>query len=161
MEIIETLLYIVVIVAAILLILLTLVQSNKGSDLGLFGGSTEMVFGSQKGNILTRITAILATIVLTGAFLMSVVRVYLLKEAKDILLQDQKQQIKTLDELNKPVNPQTDSKPADNKQTQPAGQVNQKQNQPANVQVKDKPVTQPQKQPQAQPNKAQEQKGNK
>lgn len=138
MGIIETLLYIVVIIAAVLLILLTLVQSNKGSDLGLFGGSTEMVFGSQKGNILTRITAVLAVIVLAGAFLMSVIRVYLMKEAKDIQLLEQKQQIKTLDELKQQANPQTDTKPVVNKQPVEQNQAKQPLQQ-------QKPQTQPDK----------------
>ncbi len=79
MEIIETILYILIVVAAVIMILLTLAQSNKGSDLGLFGGSTDMVFGSQKGNILTRTTAVLATILIFGTFLMGIIRVHITK----------------------------------------------------------------------------------
>lgn len=98
---IQTVLYVLVIVAAILLILIILPQSNKGSDIGLFGGSTDMVFGSQKGNILTRTTSILATIVIGGVFLMSVLKVYLTDDDKKKLLQkEQSSEVKTLSEIN-------------------------------------------------------------
>jgi preprotein translocase subunit SecG len=99
MEILQTILYIVIVVAAIFLILIILPQSNKGSDLGLFGGSTDMVFGSQKGNVLTRITGILATVVILGVFLMSVLRVQLNKDKMELEKKDQKSEIKTMEDL--------------------------------------------------------------
>ena len=99
MEILQTILYVVIVVAAIFLILIILPQSNKGSDIGLFGGSTDMVFGSQKGNVLTRITGILATIVIAGVFFMSVLRVYLNKDKMELEKKEQKSEVKTLEDL--------------------------------------------------------------
>lgn len=101
MEIVQTILYVVIVIAAVLLILLTIAQSNKGSDLGLFGGSTDMVFGSQKGNFLTRFTAILATVVLAGTFLMSVLKVHVNKEEAILNKSVKTQKVKTIDQLKK------------------------------------------------------------
>lgn len=100
MEILQTILYVVIIIAAVLLILLVLAQSNQGSDLGLFGGSTDMVFGSQKGNILTRTTAILATVILAGSFFMGVMKVRFSKDKIEDLKKDTPtEEIKTLEDL--------------------------------------------------------------
>lgn len=103
MEVIETILYVLIIAASLILILLTLAQSNKGSDLGLFGGSTEMVFGSQKGNILTRTTAILATIVIVGTFLMGMVKVYLSRDKLELEKKARQQNVKTLEQIKTQV----------------------------------------------------------
>lgn len=100
MEILQTILYVVIIIAAVLLILLVLAQSNQGSDLGLFGGSTDMVFGSQKGNILTRTTAILATVILAGSFFMGVMKVRFSKDKIEDLKKDTPtEEIKTSEDL--------------------------------------------------------------
>ena len=99
MGVIQTILYILMVVSSIILILLTLAQSNKGSDLGLFGGSTDMVFGSQKGNILTRITGILATVVIAGTFLMGVIKVHLSRDQNELDKKINKKQIKNLKDL--------------------------------------------------------------
>lgn len=100
MEAIQTIIYVLIVIAAILLILLTLAQSNKGSDLGLFGGSTDMVFGSQKGNILTRMTAIFATIVIGGTFLVGILRVYVSRDKLELEKKQKVQEVKTLEDLD-------------------------------------------------------------
>ncbi|HCL55745.1 MAG TPA: preprotein translocase subunit SecG [Spirochaetia bacterium] len=101
MEIIQTILYILIIISAVLLILLVLAQSNKGSDIGLFSGSTDMVFGSQKGNVLTKTTGILATILIAGTFFLGVLRAYDTKDRVKLEKTEEiKQEGKTLEELN-------------------------------------------------------------
>ncbi len=100
MEVLETILKVLIVVSAIILILLTLAQSNKGSDLGLFGGSTDMVFGSQKGNILTRTTAILAFIVIGGSFLTGILRSYIRDADKPIDAKSNVKKVKTLNDLD-------------------------------------------------------------
>jgi len=107
MEILQTVLYVLIVIASVLLILLVLAQSNKGSDLGLFGGSTEMVFGSQKGNILTRTTAILATVVIAGSFFMGVMKVQLSKDKVQLEQQMKQEDTKTLDDLQKTSSQET------------------------------------------------------
>jgi len=99
MGFIITLLYIFITVSAILLILLVLAQSNKGSDLGLFGGSADMVFGSQKGNILTRTTAILMTIIMISTFSISVLKARLDREKVET--KEKEVEVKTLEEIQK------------------------------------------------------------
>jgi len=99
MGFIITLLYIFITVSAILLILLVLAQSNKGSDLGLFGGSADMVFGSQKGNILTRTTAILMTIIMISTFSISVLKARLAREKVET--KEKEVEVKTLEEIQK------------------------------------------------------------
>jgi protein translocase SecG subunit len=118
MEVIQTILYVLIIVSSIILILLTLAQSNKGSDLGLFGGSTEMVFGSQKGNILTRTTAILATIVIAGTFFMGALKVYVSRDRLELEKKAQQQEVKTLEDIQK-------EQPADKKEEAPSEEKNQ------------------------------------
>ncbi len=56
------------VIDAILLILLVLLQSSKSSGAELFGTSSQNIFGAQSGDILSKTTAILATIFLAGAF---------------------------------------------------------------------------------------------
>ncbi|HOJ50840.1 MAG TPA: preprotein translocase subunit SecG [Spirochaetota bacterium] len=101
MGFIITLLYVFITISAILLILLVLVQSNKGSDLGLFGGSADMVFGSQKGNVLTRTTAVLMTIIMIGTFSISIIKSRFLRERLEVKKEETK--IKTLEDIEKPA----------------------------------------------------------
>ncbi len=57
-------------VVSILLIILVLLQFGKGAEAGLIsgGGASDATFTSaQKGNILTKITTVLAVIFLAGA----------------------------------------------------------------------------------------------
>lgn len=72
---------IIVVIAAILLILLVVAQTNKGSDIGLFAGSAEMVFGSHQLTALSRITVILAFFVMGGVFLEGYVKVTISKNS--------------------------------------------------------------------------------
>ncbi|OFZ75412.1 MAG: preprotein translocase subunit SecG [Bdellovibrionales bacterium RIFOXYC2_FULL_39_8] len=50
-------------IISVLIILLVLIQFGKGAEAGLIGGTSDSVFsGAQQGNILTKITTILAII---------------------------------------------------------------------------------------------------
>ncbi len=64
MDLLRQVLLGVFILIAIALIVLILLQRGKGSDLGaVFGGGSQSVFGSRgSANILSRITAVLATL---------------------------------------------------------------------------------------------------
>lgn len=65
-----TLLSILFVISAILLIGIVLLQDEQGDGMGgIFGGGSGTAFGSRSGNILTRITSILAAIFLGSAFI--------------------------------------------------------------------------------------------
>jgi preprotein translocase subunit SecG len=63
---------VVLIVSAVLLVLLVLLQDESGEGVGgIFGGGSSTPFGSRSGNVLTRLTAVLATVFLVCAFAMA------------------------------------------------------------------------------------------
>jgi len=65
MGLIAIVLLVILVVSAILLVLVVLVQDEQGEGLGgIFGGGSTTPFGSRSGNVLTRFTAILATVFL-------------------------------------------------------------------------------------------------
>jgi preprotein translocase subunit SecG len=60
---------VILMVAAVLLVLVILLQDEEGEGIGgLFGGGSTTAFGSRSGNILTRVTAILATVFIVCTF---------------------------------------------------------------------------------------------
>ncbi len=70
-----TLLMILEIIISILLIVVILLQSGKGSELGISfgGGASQTLFGGAgAGNFLTKTTAILATLFFVNAFTISI-----------------------------------------------------------------------------------------
>lgn len=69
MGIVGILLLVIFILSALLLVLFVLIQDEQGEGLGgIFGGGSGSAFGPRTGNVLTKITSILAVIFLTGAF---------------------------------------------------------------------------------------------
>lgn len=69
MGLIGIVLLVVVVLSAALLVLLVLIQDEHGEGIGgIFGGGSSTPFGSRAGNILTRFTAVLATIFLACTF---------------------------------------------------------------------------------------------
>ncbi len=60
---------VVFVISSILLVFMVLIQDDQGEGLGgIFGGGSGSAFGSRTGNVLTRITSVLATVFLLGAF---------------------------------------------------------------------------------------------
>ncbi len=60
---------VILVISAILLVLVILIQDEEGEGIGgLFGGGSSTPFGSRSGNVLTKFTAVLATIFLFCAF---------------------------------------------------------------------------------------------
>lgn len=60
-------------VVSVLLIIVVLLQFGKGAEVGIMGGgASDAVFsGSQKGNIMTKITAVLAILFLGNSILLA------------------------------------------------------------------------------------------
>lgn len=59
-------------VVSVFLIISVLLQFGKGAEAGLLGGSTESVFtGSQRGNILSKITTVLTIFFLGNCILLA------------------------------------------------------------------------------------------
>lgn len=54
------------VIVCFLLVLIILLQSSKASGMELFGSGNQNVFGAQAGDILTKITSILATLFFLG-----------------------------------------------------------------------------------------------
>ena len=72
MAVLQTILTIVFVIASVFLVFMILIQSNRSAGMGLFGGgASQTAFGSSSGDVLTRITAILAAIFLLLALLMA------------------------------------------------------------------------------------------
>lgn len=72
----EVLIIVVHVLAALAIIALILIQQGKGADMGASfgGGASQTLFGSRgTGNVLTRTTAILATVFFATSFALAVV----------------------------------------------------------------------------------------
>ncbi len=69
MAIIGIVLLVIMAISAVLLVLVVLVQDDQGEGIGgIFGGGSNTAFGSRSGNVLTRLTAVLAAIFLVAIF---------------------------------------------------------------------------------------------
>jgi preprotein translocase subunit SecG len=69
MGLIGIILIIVLVISAALLVLVVLVQDDQGEGIGgIFGGGSNTAFGSRSGNVLTRVTSVLAAIFLVCCF---------------------------------------------------------------------------------------------
>ena len=72
MAIISILILVVFVVSALLLMVVVLIQDDQGGGIGaMFGGGGGTPFGARTGNVMTRLTAILAVIFLAAAFTMA------------------------------------------------------------------------------------------
>ena len=69
MALIGVVLLVIMAISAVLLVLVVLVQDDQGEGIGgIFGGGSNTAFGSRSGNVLTRLTAVLAAIFLVSVF---------------------------------------------------------------------------------------------
>ncbi|MCB1148291.1 MAG: preprotein translocase subunit SecG [Leptospiraceae bacterium] len=73
MGILSTVLTVLFVVVSVILILLILVQSNRSSGMGFLGSASQTAFGSSSGDILTKMTAGLATAFMVMALLMAMI----------------------------------------------------------------------------------------
>jgi preprotein translocase subunit SecG len=72
MGLIGIIVLVVLIIAAALLVLVVLIQDEEGEGIGgIFSGGSSTPFGSRSGNVLTRFTAILASIFFVCAFFLA------------------------------------------------------------------------------------------
>jgi preprotein translocase subunit SecG len=71
----STLFVVIHIITCIFLILFVLIQSGKGSDMGsAFGGMSQTYFGTKGGNILTKITTVLAVVFMITSIILTVIQ---------------------------------------------------------------------------------------
>jgi len=74
MEILKTLLYILFALFSGLLILFVMIQDDQGEGLGgIFGGGSATPFGSQSGNVLTKVTSVLGVLFFITVFGLAVI----------------------------------------------------------------------------------------
>jgi preprotein translocase subunit SecG len=68
MSIISIILVVIFAISALITILIVLIQDDQGEGIGgMFGGGSSTPFGSRSGNVLTRFTAIVATVFICSA----------------------------------------------------------------------------------------------
>jgi len=71
----STLIIVVHIITCLFLILFVLLQAGKGAEVGAtFGGISQTFFGSQGGNILTKITTVLAFVFMLTSIGLTIVQ---------------------------------------------------------------------------------------
>ena len=69
MAIVSILVLVIFVVSALLLMAVVLIQDDQGGGIGaMFGGGSGTPFGARTGNVLTRVTTVLAVIFLAAAF---------------------------------------------------------------------------------------------
>ena len=69
MAIVSILILVVFVVSALLLMAVVLIQDDQGGGIGaMFGGGAGTPFGARTGNVMTRLTSVLAVIFLAAAF---------------------------------------------------------------------------------------------
>ena len=69
MAIISILILIVFVISALLLMSVVLIQDDQGGGIGgMFGGGSSTAFGARTGNVMTRLTTVLAIIFFVSAF---------------------------------------------------------------------------------------------
>jgi preprotein translocase subunit SecG len=71
----NTLILVVHVITCLFLILFVLLQAGKGAEVGAtFGGISQTFFGSQGGNILTKITTVLAFVFMLTSIGLTVIQ---------------------------------------------------------------------------------------
>lgn len=71
----NTLIIVVHVITCLFLILFVLLQAGKGAEVGAtFGGISQTFFGSQGGNVLTKITTVLAFVFMLTSIGLTVVQ---------------------------------------------------------------------------------------
>ena len=72
MALVSILILVVFVVSALLLMAVVLIQDDQGSGIGaMFGGGSSTPFGARTGNVMTRLTTVLAVIFLVAAFVLA------------------------------------------------------------------------------------------
>lgn len=80
--------------SAVLLVLLVLIQDESGEGVGgIFGGGSTTPFGSRAGNVLTRLTAVLAAVFMVCAFVLAWIN--RTPEAGNVIGKARQQQLQT------------------------------------------------------------------
>ena len=74
MEMLNIILTVFFVIVCIFLILIILVQSNRSAGMGLFGGGSQSALGSSSGDILTKITGVLAGIFMILALVLAIMK---------------------------------------------------------------------------------------
>jgi preprotein translocase subunit SecG len=87
------------VIICIMLILIILLQAGRGADLGsAFGGSSQTLFGTRRGNWLTRFTTICAALFMVTSFALTFVYSYRPSIKERLLEEDVKVEEETLEE---------------------------------------------------------------
>lgn len=80
MGIISTVLTVLFFILCLLLIIIILLQSDKSAGMGILGGSSQTTFGSSTADVITKITAVMAGLFMTGSLGLSAFESYRARE---------------------------------------------------------------------------------
>ena len=82
----EVILLILIILSAILLVICVMIQDEQGEGLGgIFGGGSSTPFGSRSGNVLTKITAVLAAVFILSTMGLAFFKATPMEDADSVL----------------------------------------------------------------------------
>ena len=102
----------------VLLVILILLQSDKGSGMGILGGSSQSAFGSSTADVITKITAVMVGIFLLGSLGMSALESAKVKSIGSLIKSGDDKASAVMKDLTKEANkPAGENKPAENNGT--------------------------------------------
>ena len=72
MAVLTSVLTVLFVIMSIILVILILLQSDKGSGMGIMGGSSNSAFGSSTADVVTKITGFLVALFMIGSLGLSI-----------------------------------------------------------------------------------------
>ncbi|HSV95425.1 MAG TPA: preprotein translocase subunit SecG [Spirochaetota bacterium] len=75
-------------VLCVLLVIIILLQSDKSAGMGILGGSSQSAFGSSTADVITKATAVMVAIFMTGSLGLAILESYRDKAIEKDLLDE-------------------------------------------------------------------------
>lgn len=75
-------------VLCVLLIIIILLQSDKSAGMGILGGSSQSAFGSSTADVITKATAVMVALFMTGSLGLAILESYRNKAVEKDLLDE-------------------------------------------------------------------------
>mgnify|MGYP000886632637 CR=1 FL=1 len=75
-------------ILCVLLIIIILLQSDKSAGMGILGGSSQSAFGSSTADVITKATAVMVALFMTGSLGLAILESYRTKSVEKDLLDE-------------------------------------------------------------------------